>query len=171
MADIIATIRRFAKRQSEFKDFEKQFKAEKVEFEEEMLAYFDRLGGNRKTLECESFNGSEKIRVVKTERTSIEWDEDKLRQRIPKELHKYIFKKRYEITDWHGLVKYLKSLGASPDVVKTYVSTETEFDPNAIDELDNRGLLTLNNIKGCYRVNCQKPYFTVTVKKGKGDGK
>lgn len=170
MADIDAIVRRFAKYQSKFKEFERAFKAQKEEFESEMLVHFDKMGGGRKTFETAALNG-DTIKVTKTERTTIEWDEDKLRQRVPKELHKYIFKKRYEIVDYRGLVKYLKSLGADPEVFKLYVAAETVFDADAIDQLDNKGLLTLSNIKGCYRVRCQKPYFTVTVKQGKGNGK
>lgn len=170
MADIDAIVRRFAKYQSKFKEFEKVFKAQKEEFESEMLIHFDKMGGGRKTFETAALNG-DTIKVTKTERTTIEWDEDKLRQRVPKELHKYIFKKRYEIVNYRGLVRYLKSLGADPEIFKMYVAAETVFDADAIDQLDNKGLLTLSNIKGCYRVRCQKPYFTVTVKQGKGNDK
>ena len=170
MADgIISTVRRFSKIQERFKQFKKQYDGEKEEFESEMLTYFDKNGGGRK-FECETLSGDNVICVTKTERTSIEWDEDKLKIKVPKELHKYIFKKRYEIVDYRGLVRYLKSLGADPEIFKTFVTSETVFDESAIDMLDNKGLLTLNNIKGCYRVKCQKPYFTVTVKKGKGNG-
>ena len=85
-------------------------------------------------------------------------------------MHKAVFKKRYEITDFVGLVKYLKACGVDPNVFKMYVTSEESVDVDALDKLSDQGKIGVNNIAGCYFVKCQKPYFTVTVKRGKGNG-
>lgn len=164
---IQSVVQKFAAKHKRFKEVEAKFGKYKAEFENTMLEYFDSVCQGKKSI---TFNvGNElapngTVRVTKVEKTSIEWDTDKLKKKLPKLALKKVFKKRYVITDYASLVRYLKSIGADPSVFKLYVTSEEVFDADAIESLSNTGEIGINNIKGCYFVKCQKPYFTVTIK-------
>lgn len=171
-ADLTATVQTFFEKYNKFQTVKQKYDSLKAEFEDVMLEYFDTLGKGRKSVKFDGGNATEdgsRIVVSKVERSKVEWLPDKLKQRTPKEFHKILFKKRYEITDIHGLTRYLKSCGVDPKIFKAFLSVEETVDEKALELLDETGQLTLRMISGCYMVHCQKPYFTVKVEKANGN--
>lgn len=169
---LTSIVQQFYGRHSKFQEIKKKYEALKGDFEQTMLEYFDGLGKSRKTARFDggATNPDAKLVVTKVERTKVEWLPEKLKQKVPRELHKRLFKKRYEITDMPNLVKYLKSCGVDPKIFKAFVAVEETVDEKALDQLDDEGLLTLNMISGCYMVHCQKPYFTLKLERANADG-
>lgn len=154
------------------RDFEqrtKRFGEIKTVFEEAMLEYTDKVGKKKVIFKDDSglagIEGSEVLVVNRVEKTSIEWDADKLEKRIDKNVAKQVIKKQYRITNMKGLTEYLKECGVDPKIFKKFISVDKTVDDKAIDRLGDIGALTVKSVSGCYRVKCQKPYFTVSVKK------
>lgn len=157
-------------KEQKFKKVKKQYEELKTQFETDMLELTDALGKKRVLFGSETINGDETLSVRKVEKTSIEWDADKLERKLPKSVAKKVIKKKYSIADMRGLTEYLKSCGVDPKVFKRYLAIEKTVDVKAVDQLGNVGEISVQQISGCYIVKCHKPYFTLSVKKDNDDG-
>lgn len=157
-------------KEQKFKKVKKQYEELKTQFEADMLELTDALGKKRVLFDSETVNGDETLSVRKVEKTSIEWDADKLERKLPKSVAKKVIKKKYSIADMRGLTEYLKSCGVDPKVFKKYLAIEKTVDVKAVDQLGNVGEISVQQISGCYIVKCHKPYFTLSVKKDNDDG-
>lgn len=157
----------FFRKQQKLKDLQKKFDDAKTNFELEMEEYFHknnikraRFDGDNDTFENDS------LEVKMIERTSIVWDVEKLEKRLPKSIARKVVKKQYRVNDMQGLITYLKSCNVDPVVFKRYIQVDKTVDQKMVDQLGNLGQISVRNISGCYIVKCQKPYFTLSVKKG-----
>lgn len=162
----------FFRKQQKLKELQKKFDDAKVSFEAEMEDFFRRNKIKSFNFECDDETlGNDNLVVKMIERTSIVWDAEKLEKRLPKSIAKKVIKKQYRINDMQGLITYLKSCNVDPVIFKKYIQVEKTVDQKAVDHLGNIGQISVRNISGCYIVKCQKPYFTLSVKKGNdGDG-
>lgn len=159
-------------KEQKFKKVKKQYEELKEQFEADMLELTEALGKKRVLFESENLaDSSEVLSVRKVEKTSIEWDADKLERKLPKSVAKKVIKKKYTISNMSGLVEYLKSCGVDPKVFKKYLAIERTVDVKAVDQLGNVGEISVQQISGCYIVKCHKPYFTLSVKKDDDNGK
>lgn len=145
-----------------------QFKAT---FKEAMMEYTDAAKSKKVVFDDvdgtflpEHLAGASLV-VNRVEKTSIEWDADKLAKRVDKSIANKIIRKQYRIADMRGLIEYLKECGVDPKVFKKFIIVDRTVDEQAIDRLGDTGELSTNAISGCYTVKCQKPYFTMSVKK------
>ena len=68
-----------------------------------------------------------------------------------------------------ALVTYLKECGVDPKIFKSFIVTTKSVDTKELDRLEEIGKITTSQVQGCYTVKNQKPYFTVGLRKGKGD--
>lgn len=156
-------------KQQELKAIQAEVSDIKSEFEPMMEAYCSDAKAKRVVF-CSSGHteddGELVVRMV--ERTSIEWNADKLEQRVSKKVAKQVIKKRYTIDNMKGLVEYLKTCGVDPTVFKKFIRAEKTVDQEEVDRLSELGMISVRHISGCYYVKCQKPYFTLSVKKGGG---
>lgn len=160
----------FYHKQQKLKGIQKKFDELKREFEEEMECLFRSRGARRMKFESDELDGSDTLSVKMVERTSIEWDAEKLEKRVPRGVAKKVIRKQYAIADMNGLVRYLKSCGVDPNIFKRFLRVEKSVDQEAVDRLGELGQISVRAISGCYIVKCQKPYFTLSVKKGNDDG-
>lgn len=154
----------FYRKQQVAKQAKDEVEALKPTFEAEMENCLNELGTKRVVFEGDQMDGV-KLVVRKVERTSIEWNADRLEQKIPKRLVKKVIRKQYYVDNMHGLSEYLKSCGVDPKVFKKFLRIERTVDQKAVDQLSELGQLTVRDVNGCYYVKCQKPYFTVSVKR------
>lgn len=161
----------FLKKQK-FEKVKKQYEALKDQFETDMLELTDALGKRVVRFESDNINEVDGgvLTIRKVEKTSIEWDADKLERKLSKKVAKKVIKKQYKIANMSGLTEYLKSCGVDPKVFKKYLSIEKTVDVKAIDQLGDVGEISVQQISGCYIVKCHKPYFTLSVKKDDGNG-
>lgn len=160
----------FYHKQQKLKSIQKKFDELKREFEEEMECLFRSENVKRMQFKSDELDSSGTLSVKMVERTSIEWDAKKIEKRVPREVAKKVIRKQYYITDMNGLVRYLKSCGVDPNIFKMYLRIEKSVDQNEVDRLGELGQISVRAISGCYIVKCQKPYFTLSVKKGNDDG-
>lgn len=156
-------VRSFFKRYEGFKESEKLYKDMQAKFNEEMDAHFNMLSGARKNDTFEDSNGDLLV-VTKVSPTKIEWIPEKLKARVTKPVWKKLVKKRYEITDMAGLVRYLKSCGVNPIIFKGFIEVTETIDEKQIERLGDLGELTPHNIAGCYVVKSSKPYYKLKRK-------
>ena len=164
----------FYKEYKELQQMQKEVNELKSEFESEMERLFAqnevkamKFGGRPVSRE-----GVEQVLNVKmVERTSIVWDAEKLEKRVTKPIARQVIKKEYSIQNMKGLTQYLSSCGVDPEIFKKFIVVTKTVDEAEVERLGDLGKLSVKDISGCYIVKCQKPYFTLSVKKEECDGK
>lgn len=157
----------FFERQKELKQIQTQFNELKVQFYGSMEDYFSRNDIDGKLIVDGNYNGS--LVVTRIQNSKVEFNPDKLEKALGKELASGVINKRYEIADMSGLVAYLKSCGVDPKVFKSFLLVSKSVDTKELDKLEELGKITADQVKGCYTVKKQNPYFTVSVAKGQGE--
>lgn len=103
--------------------------------------------------------------VRRIQRVDIKFDPDKVEKALGKELSKKAVLKSYEVSNIVGLLEYVKELGADPKVIKGFLNVHKTVDQKMLDNLEKLGLINSSQLKGCYTVNKQEPYYT--IKEGK----
>ena len=164
------SILNFFLKQKRFKQVQNQFGEIKADFYNDMEDYFKHNGvDGRLTIDCDEINGTKSFVVTRIQSSRVEFDPDKLEKALGKELSRDVIQKHYEIVDMSGLITYLKDCGISPKVFKSFISVRKTVDTKELDRLEELGKITAEQIKGCYTVKSQSPYFTVNVGKGQDD--
>lgn len=158
-------IKRFSKAVHEYveaqqtkKTNDEIFEKAKDNFTNAADIYF-KLKGNDDSEMLEDLNGS--VTVSKVQKVSVQWNIDKLIKAVGKQISKSIILKRYEIIDMLGLITYLKECGVDPKIFKSFISVEETVDVKELERLEELGKISKEQLKGCYSVKCQKPYYQV----------
>ena len=163
-SECIKSVRKFFEKQARFKKIQAEFNEMKAQFYSDMESYF----------EAEQIEGAEfangDLQVTRTQKSSVEFNADKLEKALGKKLAKSVVLKQYQIIDMDGLIAYLKECDVDPSIFKSFLSVTKTVDTKELDRLEELGKVTLEQVKGCYSVKRQSPYFTVTVKRGQDDG-
>ncbi|MBR6604631.1 MAG: hypothetical protein IKK92_01965 [Prevotella sp.] len=162
----------FFEEQTKFKAAQSQFNGEKEKFNSLMEAFFKNEALDKSVVFTELGVDEERksYTVTRIQKSSVEFDADKLEKQLPKAIVKDVIIKRYEIVDIDGLIAYLKECGVDPKIFKSFLHVSKSVDCTELDRLDELGKISRGQVKGCYTVKRQKPYFTVSVKRGHDDG-
>lgn len=161
------SIENFFQKQKKFKQIQNRFCEIKTDFYNDMEDYFNHNNIDGKlTIECDSLIDVKSLVVTRIQNTRIEFNPDKLEKVLGKELSCDVIQKHYEIIDMNGLITYLKDCGISPKVFKSFISVRKTVNTKELDRLEELGKITAEQIKGCYTVKSQSPYFTVNIAKG-----
>lgn len=154
--------------QKKFKRMQTRFSEIKAGFYDVMEDYFscNNIIG-KLTIECDDkFEKAEKFVVTRVQSSKIEFNPDKLEKVLGKELSLNVIQKQYEIIDMNGLVSHLRDCGISSKVFKSFISVSKSVNVKELEKLEELGQITTEQIKGCYTVKSQSPYFTVNVGRG-----
>ena len=163
------SVRKFFERQSRFKQVQSQFNELKAQFNSDMEGYFEREGIDKSlTFSYDDLVESNLV-VNRIQKSSVEFDPDKLEKALGKSLAKQVIIKRYEVTDMDALIAYLKECDVDPKIFKSFLVVSKSVDTQELDRLEEIGKVTTEQVKGCYTIKHQKPYFTVGVKRGHND--
>lgn len=156
--------------QREYKKAQEKFGEIKKDFYGIMSDYYEynSIEGGKVFFDEEA--DSPPLVVTRVQNTRIKFDPDKLEKALGKTLSEDVIVKRYSINDMLGLVSYLKQCGVDPKVFKSFITVSKTVDDKALDQLESIGKITAEQIKGCYTVNKDRPYFTVSVGKGQRNG-
>ena len=159
------SIATFFQKQKKFKQMQTRFGEIKAEFYSDMEDYFscNEVDG-KMTVDCGLNIG--KVTITRIQSSKVEFNPDKLEKALGKELARNVIQKHYEIIDMSGLVTYLKECGISPKVFKSFISVRKTVNTKELDRLEELGKITAKQIKGCYTIKTQSPYFTVNIGKG-----
>lgn len=157
----------FHQKQKRFKQIQNRFGEIKADFYENMEDYFKCNGIDGKlTIDCSGYDECETFTITRVQSSKVEFNPDKLEKALGKELSQNVIQKHYEIADMAGLVTYLKECGISPKVFKSFISVRKTVNVKELDRLEELGMITAEQIKGCYTIKSQNPYFTVNIGKG-----
>ena len=165
------SILKFFQKKRKFEQIQKKFNEIKADFYSDMEDYF-----RCNDIECQfiiegdGFSNTEKIAVTRIQSSKIEFNPDKLEKSLCKELSCGVIHKQYEITDMAGLVSYLRKCGVDPEVFKSFILVRKSVNEKELDKLESLGKITVEQIKGCYTIKSQNPYFTVSIRKGQDNG-
>ena len=89
---------------------------------------------------------------------------EKMEKALPKKVMKRITIKTVVVEDYLGLSNYLKTLGADPKVVKSFLSVSKDIDEKEFNQQYDLGEFKLEDVKGCYEISLGNPYYTASVK-------
>lgn len=157
----------FFHKQKRFKQIQTRFCEIKADFYNDMEDYFKYNNVDGKlTIECDELADVQSFVVTRIQSSRVEFNPDKLEKVLGKELSRDVIQKHYEIVDMNGLVTYLKECGIDPKVFKSFISVRKTVNTKELDRLEELGKITAEQIKGCYTVKSQSPYFTVNIGKG-----
>ena len=164
------SIMNFFQKQKKFKQIQTRFCEIKADFYNDMEDYFkyNNIDG-KLTIECNELADVQSFVVTRIQSSRVEFNPDKLEKALGKELSRDVIQKHYEIVDMNGLVTYLKECGIDPKVFKSFVSVRKTANTKELDKLEELGKITAEQIKGCYTVKSQSPYFTVNIGKGQNN--
>lgn len=149
--------------QETFERAKRVFEEQKREFYANCEEYYN-ANGQQKTY---AFDGLSMTRIQKV---LITFDIPALERALPKEHRDDVIVKSYTISDFDGLVKYLKSIGADPRVFKTFLTVSKAVDEKALDQLEAVGKIDARTLENCYTVHKKDPYFTIRSKDRAQDG-
>lgn len=158
----------FFQKQKKYKQIQTKFGEIKADFYSDMEDYFKCNNVDGKlTIDCGYAVGS--VVVTRVQSSKVEFNPDKLEKALGRELASSVIQKHYEITDMGSLVTYLKECGIDHKVFKSFISVRKTVNTKELDRLEELGMITAEQIKGCYVVKTQNPYFTVNIGKGQGN--
>lgn len=157
----------FFQKQRKFKQIQSQFSEIKTDFYNDMEDYFKHNNIDGKlTINSDEFADAKSFVVTRIQSSKVEFNPDKLEKALGKELAHDVIQKHYEIVDMIGLIAYLQECGVNPKVFKSFISVHKTVNTKELDRLEELGRITTEQIKGCYTVKSQNPYFTVNIGKG-----
>ena len=162
----------FYEKQTEFKDMQSQFIDEKAKFNSLMESFFESEAIDKSVVftNHNAVGERESYTVTRVQKLSVDFDPEKLEKTLAKDIAKSVILKKYEITDIDGLIAYLKECGVDPRIFKSFLHISKSIDSVELDRLEEIGKISREQVEGCYTVKRQKPYFTVSVKRGNDDG-
>lgn len=141
----------------EKKKIDDEFEKNKLIFYSYMNRYWKENKVEEKTIQDEGFN------ITKVESVKIDFDVDKVKMNIPKELIQELINKKVEIIDYQGLIEYLKTCGVDPKKFKRFISIKESVDVKALEKLEQLGEISLKQLKGCYEVTTKEPYYKINT--------
>ena len=161
----------YFQKQKKFKHMQTRFSEIKAGFYSDMEDYFNCNNINGKlTIDCDDeFAESGKLVITRVQNTKIDFDPDKLEKVLGKELSCNVIQKHYEILDMAGLISYLKDFEINPKRFKSFITVRKSVNVKELDKLEELGQITAEQIKGCYTIKSQSPYFTVNSGRGQGN--
>ena len=162
----------FHKKQTEFKGTQSQLNDEKAKFNSLMEEFFKGEGIDKSAVfsNCGVNGVCERYTVTRVQKMSVDFDPERLERALDKETSKKVVRKSYEIIDIDGLIVYLKECGVDPKIFKSFLQVYKSVDLDELNKLEELGEISMEQVEGCYTVKRQKPYFTVSVKRGNDDG-
>jgi hypothetical protein len=122
---------------------------------EEIGKYMDENG--LKVLQCKKDESNSIMLVAKISgRATINYDVNKLREKLDKEMFLEVTKRTYEITDINAMIALMKSAGIGAKAFKNLISTIIKPDNAKIKFLYDNGELKMKQLKGCFSAKISK---------------
>lgn len=160
-------------RKQAYEDEKAQFESDKSDFYGTMSEYFayNNIVDGKLHIDCGV--AFPPLTVTRVQNVKIKFDPDKLERALGKKLAEQVIIKSYSVVDMLGLTAYLKQCtdGVDPKIFRSFIAVSKKVDTKALEQLEALGKITSEQISGCYTLERQSPYFTVTAGKGQNDGK
>ena len=165
-------VKNFFQEQKRFKKAQADFGEVKKNFYGIMSEYYEYNNIEDSKVYIGGEVDSPPLVVTRIQNTRIKFDPDLLEKALGKALSEEVIIKHYTVNDMFGLVAYLKQCknGVDPKVFKSFITVSKTVDTRALDQLEALGKITAKQIEGCYIINKDSPYFTVSAGKGQING-
>lgn len=165
-SDFSGIVHEYFEKQNEFKKAQTNFTEAKAKFNSQAHDFFQKNNIDKSMTFDVGLNESF-LTVTKIQNIKVEFNPDKLEKAIGKEFSRSVIEKHYEITDMSGLISYLKGCGVDPAIFKSFISVHKSVNTKELDRLEELGKISAEQVKGCYTIKNQSPYFTVRAGKGR----
>jgi hypothetical protein len=152
-------------RKRAFKAEENAFKKRKEIFNKLADDFFNDSGETQDIFVTDELSAPTIVTVKRCQAVTINFDADKLENKLGKEYCQSFISKKYEVKDMSGLIEYLKSCGVNPKKFKSFLNITKVVNQKEIDQLFLTGKLSEKDVDGCYTTEKKNPYYTVTTKK------
>ncbi len=160
-----------------FEKEEREFNKVKANFYSQMSILYDKLDiknviefgdikVNTGTVDNETVGKNTiSLRVIKVQKQNIKFNIPKLKKKLSKDVMSKILVKRYEVINMPELTKHLKACNVNPELFKTFLNIVEFISESEVEKLADLGMLTIEDLKGCYEVTKSEPYYKVTNKR------
>lgn len=149
--------------QKHFDEEKKKFESVRKKFYSSCEDYYEN-NGKQKTYD---FDG---IVLTRVQNVSIKFDVDALEKVLSRSQRSSVIKRECSVNDIDGFIAYMKSIGADPKVVKSFIHVSKTVDEKELDQLVSVGEIDEDAVDGCYTVIKRDPYFKVREKDKSKDG-
>lgn len=140
----------------------KKLKQTKELIDKKVERFLDSIGEGELFIEATD----ETIICRRVLRKEVVFEPEKLERKIDdKSILDKIINKTYLINDWKKFAKYLKSKGIKAKDVVKFIDVQKEVDNNQIDQLEEIGLITYDNIRGCFYCKDISSYIRYSTKR------
>ena len=119
--------------------------------------YFDENG--IKQMEVPVSETSKRKTVVvckKTERATVKYDVDKLREKLDDEMFIEVTNRSYQIKDIDAMIKLMRDAGVRARDFKALIEAKITPDTQAIKRLYDAGEITMKQLKGTFKATISK---------------
>lgn len=164
--EIRLEVLRLIKEEEDFKKHEAEYKERKRIFNQKVMNYFEKSGFEGADLDYDEGN----IKLTMVNQTKIEWDIEKLKKVIDRNMRKKVIEQKVIINDYDNLVKLLKQHGVSPKLFKQCILVEETLDEKMLENCLELGEITKKQIKGTYKLNRSSGYVRITDRKKTANG-
>ena len=142
----------------EYKLSQEEYRIKKDNYESEIRKILGKK--DLRTHDFQNDNFSYKATIVDNKK--IDFNVEMIEQILDKEVLDEILIKKYEITDYDGLIKYLKTLGANPKIFKQYIHCDKKIDKDKLNHCSELGFVSLDDLEGCYNISITSGYVRIT---------
>lgn len=119
--------------------------------------FFDENGIKQMDVPISSTKTKEtKVVCKKTERATIKYDVDKLKENLDDEVFIEVTKRSYIIKDIDAMIKLMKDAGVRARDFKALIEAKIVPDTQAIKRLYDAGEITMKQLKGTYKATISK---------------
>jgi hypothetical protein len=94
-----------------------------------------------------------KIRLQATSRTTITYDAEKLKRKLPKRILAEVIGRKYVVSDMDTLKEVMKEYGVPAEMVRACFEVTEFVDKKRMDDLYEQGHIKTEQIDGCYTLN------------------
>ena len=105
---------------------------------------------------CSTAKKETKVVCRKSERATITYDVDKLKEKLDDEMFIEVTKRSYIIKDIDAMIKLMKDSGVRAKDFKALIEAVIKPDNQAIKRLYDAGELTMKMLKGTYKATISK---------------
>lgn len=89
----------------------------------------------------------------------VRYDIEKIKKYIPRDILPLIINKSITIQNYDEFASYMKQIGASSKVVKSFLSISETVNESELDKLYQKGKIDYDDIKKCASIEEGKPYL------------
>ena len=156
---------KISKREKKIKE---QIEEEKADCNDEITKCMSELGITSYSFDVkgENFSGipTQVYTCKHIEPKQIVYDADKVAKALGKVNAAAIVEKTYTINDMPGLIRLLKKYCVNPKEFKRFINVTSTVNEQRLDSLYQTGLVTIEDLEGCYTVKKRKPFWSIKIK-------